>query len=60
MAGSKSGAIFSVEIFMEEDELLPIGIYLKFINPSNYGAATVVVSGKDTGQALANLNAYLQ
>jgi hypothetical protein len=59
MAGTKSGAIFPMEIFMERDEILPIGIYLIFLNPSNRGAAAVFVSGKDAGQALADLCAYL-
>src|SRR6516162_4385515 len=51
MIGPKTGAVVTVEIFVELDEVAPVGIFLELFGPSINRAAAIMVFQENQGDA---------
>jgi SAM-dependent methyltransferase len=55
VAGAEAGAVVAVEVFVELEQLAPVGIGLESFDPSEHGPVSVLAAGEDRGQAPADL-----
>ena len=51
MAGVKAGPVIAVEIFVEQQQILPMGIFLKFARPAVNRPSPNFISHKDASQS---------
>ena len=54
VAGADAGAVVAVEVFMERDEVAPMGIVLEFFRAAEDRPAAMLVAQKYARQALRN------
>src|SRR3989442_12080764 len=59
VTGSDTGSIIPVEIFIEPDEVTPMRVSLKFLNPTKDRSTPCLITQKDTGQAARKLPRHL-
>src|SRR5271155_704745 len=60
MAGPQSCAVISVEVFIEQQEILPMRIGLEFLRSSVHRPPARGISQKDPGQSIGNFPGYLE
>src|SRR5207244_13175639 len=58
VAGPDPGAVVTVEVFVEEDQVAPVRIALEALGPAIHGAAPVLVTEEDAGEAPRNLRGH--
>ena len=59
MTGSDAGSIIPMEIFIEPDEVTPMRVFLKFLNPTKDRSTPRLITQKDTGQTARKLPRHL-
>src|SRR5215467_277044 len=60
VAGSESCSVVAMEIFVEQDVILPMRIFLKLFGSSINRALAVLVSQENTGRPSSNFLSYLE
>ena len=56
MAGAQTGAVVSVEIFIEQYVILPFGIGLEFLRASVHRTTPRLVPQEDPGQTVGDIS----
>src|SRR6266581_1234225 len=59
MAGTNAGAVVTVEIFVKQYEVTPVGVLLKRLRPAVDGPAPVRIRQEETRQPTRQLCGYL-
>src|SRR5690349_4540472 len=60
VAGSEAGTIVGVEIFVEEDVILPMRIVLELLRSAINRAFTVLIAQENAGESSSNLLRYFK
>ena len=57
VASSQAGAVIAMEVFIEQDVVLPLGVVLELLCATVHWTPTGLITEEDAGQAIGNLRA---
>ena len=60
MAGAKTGAVISMEVFIEQHQLLPVGICLEFGRAAVHGTPVLAITLEDRGQSFGDFSSHFE